>query len=246
MDWTTHAAGGEGSHERCGIVSCNACCARCSGASPGNYQVRARRSTGTSRISFDWGTPCVCPFRPQCAELLFRLTETGNRKDQIRNYAASCFKLFDMFRTSRSGNSANTLTVGTHRARCSSSSYLARSISTLFWAASFVQTRKHAEERAARYSPSPASKARSRFLQIGQFIPSLLRRSAGPTVCSDAVVVQKLPEIPIKAICGPGRECSCEKSSTKVSLPAHGSSDLISEELALSACSTGLNEWRPL
>ena len=157
MDWTTHAAGGEGSHERCGIVSCNACCARCSGASPGNYQVRARRSTGTSRISFDWGTPCVCPFRPQCAELLFRLTETGNRKDQIRNYAASCFKLFDMFRTSRSGNSANTLTVGTHRARCSSSSYLARSISTLFWAASFVQTRKHAEERAAPQKLVPGS-----------------------------------------------------------------------------------------
>jgi len=57
-----------------------------------------------------------------------------------------------MSRASRSGKSANTLMAGTHRAQCSSSSYLARSISTFFWAASFVQTRKHAEERAARCS----------------------------------------------------------------------------------------------
>lgn len=59
-------------------------------------------------------------------------------------------------------------------------------------------------------------------------------------------MVQKLPEISIEAICGPERECSRVKSSTKVSLPARVASGLISEELALPDCSTGLDERRPL
>ena len=61
----------------------------------------------------------------------------------------------------------------------------------------------------------------------------------------DAVVVQKQPESSNEAMCGPGRECSRVKSSTKVSLLAGGPSGLISGGLALSACPTGLNECRP-
>src|SRR5271154_6098484 len=37
----------------------------------GGHQAWARRSAGTSRRSFDWDTPCVCPSRPQWPELLF-------------------------------------------------------------------------------------------------------------------------------------------------------------------------------
>lgn len=57
----------------------------------------------------------------------------------------------------------------------------------------------------------------------------------------DAVVVQNMPAISIEAIRESGRECSRVKSSTKVSLPAHDLSGLISEEPALWACPAGLN-----
>jgi hypothetical protein len=53
-------------------------------------------------------------------------------------------------------------------------------------------------------------------------------------------MVQKLPEISIEVVWIPGRECSSVKSSTKVSLLARGPFGLISEEFALSGCSTGL------
>jgi hypothetical protein len=55
-------------------------------------------------------------------------------------------------------------------------------------------------------------------------------------------MIQKLPEISIEVVLRPRRECSSVKSSTKVGLLSHGPSGLISEEFALSACSTGLNE----
>lgn len=117
---------------------------------------------------------------------IFARHRTGGRRKPTRNYAASGLKLVD---TPRSGGSANTLTTETHTNRCSSSSYLARSISTFFLAASFVQTRKHIEERASMYSLSPSSYARSRSLQIGQSIPAPLRRSAGPTVVSRQIFI---------------------------------------------------------
>lgn len=61
---------------------------------------------------------------------------------------------------------------------------------------------------------------------------------------AEKVVVQKLPESSIEAICHPGRECSSVKSSTKVSLLAMGLSAVISEELAPSACPGGLDNRR--
>jgi hypothetical protein len=94
-------------------------------------------------------------------------TWTGGGREPAEDYAASGLKLED---TSRPGKRANTLTAETHTNRCSSSSYLARSISTFFLAASLVQAVKHAEERASMYSLSPASYARFRSLQFGQSI----------------------------------------------------------------------------
>jgi hypothetical protein len=106
-------------------------------------------------------------------------TWTGGRREPARNYAASCLKLVD---TLHPGKRANALAAETHTNRCSSTSYLARSISTFFLAASLVQARKHSEERASMYSRTPASYIRFRSLQIGQSIPAPLRRSAGLTV----------------------------------------------------------------
>ena len=112
-------------------------------------------------------------------------------RKRARNYAASGLKLVD---TPRPGKRANTLTAETHTNRCSSTSSLARSISTFFLAASLVQARKHAEERASMYSRTPASYVRFRSLQIGQSIPAPLRRSAAPTVAWMRSWVQKLPK----------------------------------------------------
>ena len=108
----------------------------------------------------------------------------GPTSEDTGNYAASCFKLVD---SSRAGKDANIRTVATHIDRCSSNSYLARSISTFFLAANSVQTRKHADKRASMYSLRPASNARSRFQQIGQsilcaspaFCPANRRSSTG-------------------------------------------------------------------
>jgi len=74
--------------------------------------------------------------------------------------------------------------------RCSSTSYLARSISTFFLAASLVQARKHTEERASMYSLSTASYARFRSIQIGQSITCAFPAFCRANRSFDAVVVQ--------------------------------------------------------
>jgi len=94
--------------------------------------------------------------------------QSCRRRVPTEDYAASCFELVD---ASRPGKDVNTRTVETHIDRCSSNSYLARSISTFFLAANSVQTRKHADERVSMYSLRLDSNNRSRSPQIGQSIP---------------------------------------------------------------------------
>lgn len=65
-----------------------------------------------------------------------------------------------------------------------------------------------------------------------------------PTWCVNECVFQKLPEISIELMCGPGRECSIMKSSAKDSLLARDLTGLILEESALRAFDTGLDESR--
>ena len=93
--------------------------------------------------------------------------ERRQKRTYRRLCAASGLKLED---TPRPGKRANTLTADAHTKWCSSTSYLARSISTFFLAADSVQTRKYADVRASTYSLNPASNARSRALQTGQCI----------------------------------------------------------------------------
>ncbi len=185
--------------------------------------------------------PLVCTVVLDTINSATRYNGTGSRRELTEDYAASGRKLEG---TSRPGKGANTLTAEAHTSRCSSRPYLARSISTFFLAASFVQSRKHAEERDLMYSLNLASYARSRFLQIGQCIPAPLRRSAGPTVASIRSWF-KLREISIKVVCsqagGEKKKVSTFRGYTHHGERADGSA-LPGARRFLSGTSTGF--WR--
>ena len=54
---------------------------------------------------------------------------------------------------------------------------------------------------------------------------------------------KKIPAISVEVICTRWKQCSRMKSSKKVSRTARGRSGLTSEELALPACPTDLDDW---
>lgn len=127
---------------------------------------------------------------------------------------------------------ANRRALPTHDARVS--------ISAFFWAANVVGSSTQKNEQRGT-SSNIVPNARSRSLQMGQFIPAL--RS---TKLTSAVPVQKMPPISIELLRRPWRQCSRVKSSRKVNLVACGSADLISEQSAVRASPTAFSAQYPL